>query len=705
MANQTTSGIHDRDGSIGIGTIAPLGVLHVHGTSTEQVLITYSGNQRMLIGRAADYGWLQPYTNGVSYDNLILARDGGYVGIGTTNPQSKLHVARAGNANGGTLLLGLGGSGANKWSYLAGAHYNQATGAGNGVGSAGVSLIGSFSDATDNNVFIGGGVYEINPATSIRFHTYTTNTQALGGIERMRITSAGNVGIGIDPSYVFDVLNNSTRFSFATGNGNAIFYMDGANGDLAGGDYTSMTSDGSGNFNIATGNAERLRIEKLGNVGIGIDTPTAKLHVSGSSQNTIAVDSGAYPEITFRVGGAIKSYDAIVTSATGFFTTSAVGDRIYRTEAGNHLFGYGSTELMRINYGGNVGIGTASPIADGLTIRREGGDRRVLLKLDRPNTAGLQTALQFTVSDIMVGQIQHEYAASNYNHMSFTLRAVNGSDIIPLWLENSGNVGIGTTGPVAKLDVYQSGSTALNVAGSQGQLFSVTDSLSGSLMSVNDISGVPILEVFSDDRVVAGTFGSNALVVNGGSVGIGTATPSYNFQVTETTYARVSLHQSTTGALWQWGNDGSNLYAYYDNTAARVLDLQQNGNVGIGSASPAYKLDVTGTIRATGDVIAYSDRRVKQDIVTLENSVELIQKLRGVSYKKIGESEEKIGVIAQEILEVLPQVVSKDENGMYSVAYGNMAGLFIEAIKQQQAHIDTLEQRIEKLEQLLTQKP
>ena len=163
-------------------------------------------------------------------------------------------------------------------------------------------------------------------------------------------------------------------------------------------------------------------------------------------------------------------------------------------------------------------------------------------------------------------------------------------------------------------------------------------------MSVNDISGIPILEVFSDDRVVAGTFGSNALVVNG-------------------------------------------------------------ANVGIGSASPAYKLDVSGTIRATGDVIAYSDRRVKQDIVTLENSVELIQKLRGVSYKKIGESEEKIGVIAQEILEVLPQVVSKDENGMYSVAYGNMAGLFIEAIKQQQAHIDTLEQRIEKLEQLLTRKP
>jgi hypothetical protein len=67
----------------------------------------------------------------------------------------------------------------------------------------------------------------------------------------------------------------------------------------------------------------------------------------------------------------------------------------------------------------------------------------------------------------------------------------------------------------AAFNVYKSGSTVLDIQGSQGQLFSVVDSLTGSLMSVNDVSGLPILEVFSDDRVVMGTYGNPALIISG----------------------------------------------------------------------------------------------------------------------------------------------------------------------------------------------
>jgi len=72
----------------------------------------------------------------------------------------------------------------------------------------------------------------------------------------------------------------------------------------------------------------------------------------------------------------------------------------------------------------------------------------------------------------------------------------------------------------AALSAYKSGSTVLDIQGSQGQLFSVVDSLTGSLMSVNDVSGLPILEVFSDDRIVMGTYGNPAMVITGSVVNV-----------------------------------------------------------------------------------------------------------------------------------------------------------------------------------------
>lgn len=74
----------------------------------------------------------------------------------------------------------------------------------------------------------------------------------------------------------------------------------------------------------------------------------------------------------------------------------------------------------------------------------------------------------------------------------------------------------GSAANTIRLQVEESGGVAFY--GTSGSLFGITDQLSGSLMSVNDISGLPILEVFSDDRVVMGTFGRNTLVVSGSTV-------------------------------------------------------------------------------------------------------------------------------------------------------------------------------------------
>jgi hypothetical protein len=125
-----------------------------------------------------------------------------------------------------------------------------------------------------------------------------------------------------------------------------------------------------------------------------------------------------------------------------------------------------------------------------------------------------------------------------------------------------------------------------------------------------------------------------------------------------------------------------------------AFTVEEGGEVGIGDSTPSYKLDVAGTIRATGDVIAYSDERVKENIKTIDNSLEKVNKLRGVEFNKIGEDKKSIGVIAQEIEKVLPEVVKTDDEGMKSVAYGNVVGVLIEAVKELNKEVEELKTKL-----------
>ena len=128
--------------------------------------------------------------------------------------------------------------------------------------------------------------------------------------------------------------------------------------------------------------------------------------------------------------------------------------------------------------------------------------------------------------------------------------------------------------------------------------------------------------------------------------------------------------------------------------SANKLYIGDDGDIGVNDSTPSYKLDVDGTIRATADVIAYSDERVKENIKTIDNSLEKVNKLRGVEFNKIGEDHKSIGVIAQEIEKVIPEVVRTDDEGMKSVAYGNITGVLIEAIKDLKAEIEELKKQI-----------
>ena len=165
-----------------------------------------------------------------------------------------------------------------------------------------------------------------------------------------------------------------------------------------------------------------------------------------------------------------------------------------------------------------------------------------------------------------------------------------------------------------------------------------------------------------------------------------------------------NLATGTNGQQMEYGDtakttlrfDADRWRLYAGAGSGEVFTVEQNGEVGIKDSSPSYELDVNGDIRATGDVIAFSDERVKENIVTIDNALDKVTKLRGVQFNKIGEDKKSVGVIAQEVLKVLPEVVAHDDRDMYSVAYGNMVGVLIEAIKELNAEVKDLKEKLNK---------
>lgn len=159
--------------------------------------------------------------------------------------------------------------------------------------------------------------------------------------------------------------------------------------------------------------------------------------------------------------------------------------------------------------------------------------------------------------------------------------------------------------------------------------------------------------------------------------------------------------------------DGTNFYAFSSQIAGADTQIIYNsGGQLVGSSNltfngislsafavstdtltaPSGTLALTGNLVASAAVTAYSDASLKKDVETIQNALELVNRLRGVKYTMINTDQTGIGVIAQEMKEVVPQVVLEN-NGLLSVAYGNLVGLLIEAIKELSAKVEKLEQK------------
>jgi hypothetical protein len=98
----------------------------------------------------------------------------------------------------------------------------------------------------------------------------------------------------------------------------------------------------------------------------------------------------------------------------------------------------------------------------------------------------------------------------------------------------------------------------------------------------------------------------------------------------------------------------------------------------------------TGSFTATGDITAYSDESLKTNIQVIDGALGRVEAIRGVTFDRIEDGSTSTGVVAHELEAVLPEAVHTDENGLKSVAYGNITGLLIEAVKELSAQVAEL---------------
>lgn len=317
-----------------------------------------------------------------------------------------------------------------------------------------------------------------------------------------------------------------------------------------------------------------------------------------------------------------------------------------------------------------------------------------------------------------------------------------------------GNVGIGTTGPVLPLHIATTSAAPAPTVGATavGSLrLSTSDSplvldvgLADDLYlgawlqaryASNAATKSPILLNPTGGNVSIGTTASNnSLSVNGGvavgtnyvgyaaptngmimegRLGLGTFSPSFNLDIHgNTTDADIHLFNNTSGTS---GADGLrinfsgtlvNILNYeaanfnLGTAGANVITMTAVGNVGIGTATPTVKLQVAGSICYTGTSAACSDLRYKERISNIPRVLQALKQVNGVYYywrrEQFKEKEflpnKQIGVIAQEIEKVFPELVITDPNGYKSVDYPKLSPILLQAIKEQQVLIDSLRQ-------------
>lgn len=244
---------------------------------------------------------------------------------------------------------------------------------------------------------------------------------------------------------------------------------------------------------------------------------------------------------------------------------------------------------------------------------------------------------------------------------------------------------------LSNVNLYQNGN--IFVGGGSGQaagtvslgstsilLNSTVTTESGTYVSFN-VNGSTAFAITSNTNVVA----SNTFVIANASGDLGK-----------------SLMCTDTLGTAVWGNVSTLATAdtiRFLGSAGEVGRFTSASNFGIGTNTPINALDVVGDGNFTGRVNAFdfltlSDRRYKTNISRIENGQDILNKISGVRFMWRDISSNDVGVIAQDLLDVLPEAVASTNTSKLSVAYHKIIPVLVEVIKELQARVEVLERKV-----------
>ena len=272
---------------------------------------------------------------------------------------------------------------------------------------------------------------------------------------------------------------------------------------------------------------------------------------------------------------------------------------------------------------------------------------------------------------------------------------------IPIWtnsttlgnsnlFQTGGKVGVGTTSPAATLDVI--GPTATTAGAAALTVLRVTGGRGGNLP----------LGTFGS----AGAGGGLQLTSgNGGSAGSAPGGGLARIMITGGTGG--SCIPASTRCAFVAGKGGSiSLEPGVGSRPGSILLAPTGGRVGIGVANPLHTLEISvgGTTLADAWT-SRSSRRFKTNIRPLERALEKVQQLQGVSYERKSDAKREIGVIAEDVEEIVPEVVSRDSetHDVEGVDYSRLTALLIEAVKSQQAELRMQHSELQQLKTRIEQ--